>query len=214
VRTTHYILGTAYGARPYPEMVREFHRVIGIEAREQILAREGRLPDELIACVGGGSNAIGLFFEFLDEPGVRMTGVEAGGRGIRRGEHAARFTGGKLGVLQGCKTFILQDPDGQIELTHSVSAGLDYAAVGPEHAYYRDLGRIEYAYATDDEVLEVFQLCSRLEGIIPALESTHALVHALKRARQLSADKVIIVNLSGRGDKDVQEVAKLIGEKP
>ena len=214
VRTTHYILGTAYGARPYPEMVREFHRVIGIEAREQILAREGRLPDELIACVGGGSNAIGLFFEFLDEPGVRMTGVEAGGRGIRRGEHAARFAGGKLGVLQGCKTFILQDPDGQIELTHSVSAGLDYAAVGPEHAYYRDLGRIEYAYATDDEVLEVFQLCSRLEGIIPALESTHALVHALKRARQLSADKVIIVNLSGRGDKDVQEVAKLIGEKP
>jgi tryptophan synthase beta chain len=195
-------------------MVREFHRVIGIEAREQILAREGRLPDELIACVGGGSNAIGLFFEFLDEPGVRMIGVEAGGRGIRRGEHAARFAGGKLGVLQGCKTFILQDPDGQIELTHSVSAGLDYAAVGPEHAYYRDLGRIEYAYATDDEVLEVFQLCSRLEGIIPALESTHALVHALKRARQLSADKVILVNLSGRGDKDVQEVARLIGEKP
>jgi tryptophan synthase beta chain len=143
-----------------------------------------------------------------------MTGVEAGGRGIRRGEHAARFAGGKLGVLQGCKTFILQDPDGQIEATHSVSAGLDYAAVGPEHAYYRDLGRIEYAYATDDEVLEAFQLCSRLEGIIPALESTHAIVHALKRARALPADKVIIVNLSGRGDKDVQEVAKLIGGKP
>ena len=214
VRTTHYILGTAYGARPYPEMVRDFHRVIGIEAREQILAREGRLPDELIACVGGGSNAIGLFFEFLEEPGVRMTGVEAGGMGIRRGDHAARFAGGRLGVLQGCKTFILQDPDGQIELTHSVSAGLDYAAVGPEHAYYRDLGRIEYAYATDDEVLETFQLCSRLEGIIPALESTHALVHALKRARELAADKIIIVNLSGRGDKDVQEVARLIGEKP
>ncbi len=212
VRTTHYILGTAYGARPYPEMVRDFHRVIGMEAREQILAREGRLPDELVACVGGGSNAMGLFFEFLEEPGVRMTGVEAGGRGIRKGEHAARFAGGKLGVLQGCKTFILQDPDGQIELTHSVSAGLDYAAVGPEHAYYRDLGRIEYAYATDDEVLDVFQLCSRMEGIIPALESTHALVHALKRARALASDRIIIVNLSGRGDKDVQEVAKLIGE--
>jgi tryptophan synthase beta chain len=213
VRTTHYILGTAYGSKPYPEMVREFHRVIGAEAKEQILAREGRLPDELVACVGGGSNAIGLFFEFLEEPGVRMTGVEAGGLGIRKGEHAARFAGGKLGVLQGCKTFILQDPDGQIELTHSVSAGLDYAAVGPEHAFYRDAGRIEYAHATDDEVLETFQLCSRLEGIIPALESTHALVHGLKRARALGPDKIVIVNLSGRGDKDVQQVAKLIGAK-
>jgi tryptophan synthase beta chain len=211
VRTTHYILGTAYGARPYPEMVRDLHRVIGIEAREQILAREGRLPDELIACVGGGSNAIGLFFEFLEDRGVAMTGVEAGGRGIRKGDHAARFAGGKLGVLQGCKTFILQDPDGQIELTHSVSAGLDYAAVGPEHAYYRDQGRIAYTYATDDEVLEAFKLCSRLEGIIPALESAHALAHGLKRARALSADKVILVNLSGRGDKDVQAVAKLMG---
>jgi tryptophan synthase beta chain len=213
VRTTHYILGTAYGARPYPEMVRDFHRVIGIEARQQILAREGRLPDELIACVGGGSNAIGLFFEFLGDPAVRMTGVEAGGRGISKGDHAARFAGGKLGVLQGCKTYILQDPDGQIELTHSVSAGLDYAAVGPEHAYYRDLGRIEYAYATDDEVLEAFQLCSRMEGIIPALESTHAIVHALKRARALPADRILIVNLSGRGDKDVQQVARMIGQE-
>jgi len=214
VRTTHYILGTVYGSRPYPEMVRDFHRVIGVEAREQILAREGRLPDELVACVGGGSNAIGLFFEFLEDPGVRMTGVEAGGRGLGRGDHAARFAGGKLGVLQGCKTFILQDPDGQIELTHSVSAGLDYPAVGPEHAFYRDQGRIEYAYATDDEVLETFQLCSRLEGIIPALESTHALVHGLKRAKALDKNKVIIINLSGRGDKDVQQVAKLIGRKP
>ncbi|HXN35533.1 MAG TPA: tryptophan synthase subunit beta [Opitutaceae bacterium] len=214
VRTTHYILGTVYGARPYPEMVRDFHRVIGAEAREQILAREGRLPDELIACVGGGSNAIGLFFEFLGDPGVRMIGVEAGGRGIARGGHAARFAGGKLGVLQGCKTFILQDGDGQIELTHSVSAGLDYAAVGPEHAYYRDLGRIEYAYATDDEVLEAFQICSRLEGIIPALESSHALVHGMKRARALGRGKVLIVNLSGRGDKDVQEVARILGKKP
>jgi tryptophan synthase beta chain len=211
-RTTHYILGTAYGARPYPEMVRDFHKVIGVEAKAQILDREGRLPDELIACVGGGSNAIGLFFEFLEEPGVRMTGVEAGGRGIRKGEHAARFAGGKLGVLQGCKTFILQDPDGQIELTHSVSAGLDYAAVGPEHAHYRDLGRIEYTFATDDEVLDAFQLCSRMEGIIPALESAHALAHGFKRARALGRDKVILINLSGRGDKDVQEVARLLGK--
>ncbi len=211
VRSTHYILGTAYGSHPYPMMVRDFHRVIGLEAKEQILAREGRLPDELIACVGGGSNAIGLFFEFLEEPNIRMTGVEAGGHGIRRGEHAARFAGGRLGVLQGCKTFLLQDANGQIELTHSVSAGLDYAAVGPEHAFYRDRGRIEFAYATDDEVLETFQLCSRLEGIIPALESTHALVEGIKRAKALPKDKIIIVNLSGRGDKDVQQVAKIIG---
>ncbi len=210
VRSTHYILGTAYGSHPYPMMVRDFHRVIGLEAKEQILAREGRLPDELIACVGGGSNAIGLFFEFLEEPGVRMFGVEAGGHGIKPGEHAARFAGGRLGVLQGCKTFLLQDAEGQIELTHSVSAGLDYAAVGPEHAFYRDRGRIEFAYATDDEVLETLQLCSRLEGIIPALESTHALVHGLKRAKQLAKDKIIIVNLSGRGDKDVEQVARLL----
>jgi tryptophan synthase beta chain len=210
VRSTHYILGTAYGSHPYPMMVRDFHRIIGQEAKEQILAREGRLPDELVACVGGGSNAIGLFFEFLEDPGVKMTGVEAGGHGIRTGDHAARFAGGRLGVLQGCKTFLLQDAEGQIELTHSVSAGLDYAAVGPEHAFYRDRGRIEFAYATDDEVLETFQLCSRLEGIIPALESTHALVEGLKRARKLSKDKVIIVNLSGRGDKDVEQVARLL----
>ncbi|MCW5550339.1 MAG: tryptophan synthase subunit beta [Opitutaceae bacterium] len=210
VRSTHYILGTAYGSHPYPMMVRDFHRVIGQEAREQMLAREGRLPDELVACVGGGSNAIGLFFDFLEEPGIRMFGVEAGGHGIQRGEHAARFAGGRLGVLQGCKTFILQDADGQIELTHSVSAGLDYAAVGPEHAFYRDRGRIEFAYATDDEVLETFQLCSRLEGIIPALESTHALVHGIKRARELAPDKIVLINLSGRGDKDVQQVQKLL----
>ncbi len=214
VRSTHYILGTAYGSHPYPMMVRDFHRVIGLEAKEQILARESRLPDELIACVGGGSNAIGLFFEFLEEPGVRMFGVEAGGHGIKPGEHAARFAGGRLGVLQGCKTFLLQDAEGQIELTHSVSAGLDYAAVGPEHAFYRDRGRIEFAYATDDEVLETLQLCSRLEGIIPALESTHALVHGLKRAKQLAKDKILIVNLSGRGDKDVEQVAKILGKTP
>ncbi len=210
VRGTHYILGSALGAHPYPMMVRDFHRVIGAELKEQILAREGRLPDEIVACVGGGSNAIGCFFEFLDEPSVKLTGVEAGGRGIKRGEHAARFEGGKLGVLQGSKTYILQNPDGQIELTHSVSAGLDYAAIGPEHAHYRDQGRIGYAYATDDEVLEAFQLCSRLEGIIPALESTHALVYAVKRAREMRADQILVVNLSGRGDKDVQQVAALL----
>jgi len=213
VRTTHYILGTAYGSHPYPMMVRDFHRVIGREAREQILEREGRLPDELVACVGGGSNAIGLFFDFLEDTQIKMTGVEAGGLGIKRGEHAARFEGGRLGVLQGCKTYILQDQDGQIELTHSVSAGLDYAAVGPEHAFYRERGRIQFAYATDDEVLETFQLCSRLEGIIPALESTHALVHGIKRAKALAKDKIVIVNLSGRGDKDVQQVAKILGER-
>ena len=210
VRTTHYILGSALGAHPYPMMVRDFHRVIGQELREQILAREGRLPDEIVACVGGGSNAIGCFFDFLDDAAVRLTGVEAGGRGIRRGEHAARFEGGKLGVLQGGKTYILQNPDGQIELTHSVSAGLDYAAIGPEHAYYRDRKRIDYAYATDDEVLAAFQLCSRLEGIIPALESTHALVHALKRAKEMKPDQILVVNLSGRGDKDVQQVAAIL----
>jgi len=210
VRSTHYILGTAYGSHPYPMMVREFHRVIGQEAKQQILAREKRLPDLLVACVGGGSNAIGLFYEFLEDAAVKLVGVEAGGRGIRKGEHAARFAGGRLGVLQGCKTFVLQDEDGQIELTHSVSAGLDYAAVGPEHAYYRDRGRIEFTYATDDEVLAAFQLCSRLEGIIPALESTHAIVEGMKRARALGPDKIIIVNLSGRGDKDVQQVAALL----
>ncbi len=212
VRSTHYVLGTAYGPHPYPKMVRDFHRVIGQEARAQILEREGRLPDELIACVGGGSNAIGLFFEFLEEPGIRMTGVEAGGHGITRGEHAARFAGGRLGVLQGCKTFLLQDSDGQIEPTHSVSAGLDYAAVGPEHAFYQKRGRIEFSYATDDEVLAAFQLCSRLEGIIPALESTHAIAFGLKRAAELPKDKLVIVNLSGRGDKDVQQVAAILGE--
>jgi tryptophan synthase beta chain len=213
VRDTHYILGSALGAHPYPMMVRDFHRVIGQEAKEQILAREGRLPDEIVACVGGGSNAIGVFFDFLEDPSVRLIGVEAGGRGIVRGEHAARFEGGKLGVLQGSKTYILQDPDGQIELTHSVSAGLDYAAIGPEHAYYRDIGRIGYAYATDDEVMATFQLVSRLEGIIPALESTHAIVEGLKRAKALTKDKIVLINLSGRGDKDVNQVAKLLGVK-
>jgi len=210
VRSTHYILGTVYGSHPYPMMVREFHRVIGKEAREQFLARESRLPDELVACVGGGSNAMGLFFEFLHDTSVKMTGVEAGGHGITRGNHAARFSGGRLGVLQGCKTYILQDEDGQIEGTHSVSAGLDYAAVGPEHAFYRDTGRIDFNYATDDEVLAAFKLCSSKEGIIPALESSHALAYGFKRAAALSKDKTVLINLSGRGDKDVQQATTLI----
>ncbi len=211
VRETHYILGSALGSHPYPMMVRDFHRVIGLETKEQILKAEGRLPNEMIACVGGGSNAIGFFFEFLEDTNVRLVGVEAGGRGITRGDHAARFEGGKLGVLQGCKTYILQNEDGQIELTHSVSAGLDYAAIGPEHAFYRDRQRIDFAYACDDEVMEAFQLVSRLEGIIPALESTHALVHGLKRAAAMSKDEILVINLSGRGDKDVSQVAKILG---
>ena len=212
VRNTHYILGSALGSHPYPMMVRDFHRVIGKEARAQILRREGRLPNELCACVGGGSNAIGLFYEFLGDEEVRMVGVEAGGRGIVPGSHAARFHGGKLGVLQGTKTYILQNEDGQIELTHSVSAGLDYAAVGPEHAFYRDAGRIEYTYATDEEALEAFKMCSAIEGIIPALESAHAVAYAVKRAPEMGKDQILLLNMSGRGDKDVQEAARLLGE--
>jgi tryptophan synthase beta chain len=208
VRTTHYLLGTAYGPHPYPMMVRDFHRVIGEEARRQILEIEQRLPDALVACVGGGSNAIGLFYAFLQDPGVRMIGVEAGGRGIRPGEHAARFQGGRLGVLQGTKTYLLANEDGQIELTHSVSAGLDYAAVGPEHSYLRDAGRVEYAFATDDEVLATFHDLARTEGILPALESTHALALVRSRAKEWTNDQVVIVNLSGRGDKDVQQIAE------
>ncbi|MEO0794987.1 MAG: tryptophan synthase subunit beta [Verrucomicrobiota bacterium] len=210
-RDTHYILGSALGSHPYPMMVRDFHKIIGEEARRQILEAEGRLPDEMVACVGGGSNCIGLFFDFLEDSDVRLVGVEAGGRGIEPGGHAARFEGGKVGVLQGSKTFILQNPDGQIELTHSVSAGLDYAAIGPEHAFYHDRGRIEYAFATDDEVMEAFQTLSRVEGIIPALESTHGLAYALKRAPEMSPDQILVVNLSGRGDKDVQQAMKILG---
>lgn len=208
VRTTHYLLGTAYGPHPYPMMVRDFHRVIGEEARRQILEVEQRLPDALVACVGGGSNAIGLFHAFLQDPGVRMIGVEAGGRGIRPGEHAARFQGGRLGVLQGTKTYLLANEDGQIELTHSVSAGLDYAAVGPEHSYLRDAGRVEYAFATDDEVLATFHEVARTEGILPALESTHALAHVRSHAKRWTDGQVVIVNLSGRGDKDVHQIAE------
>jgi tryptophan synthase beta chain len=209
VRSTHYILGTAYGAHPYPVMVRNFQRVIGDEARRQILEHEERLPDHLIACVGGGSNAIGLFYPFLGDKSVAMTGVEAGGEGIIEGRHAARFQGGGLGVLQGTRSFVLQDEDGQIQLTHSVSAGLDYAAVGPEHAWLRDIDRAEYTYATDTEALAAFQKLAKLEGIIPALESSHAIAEVIKAAPKMSADKIIIVNLSGRGDKDVAQVAEM-----
>jgi tryptophan synthase beta chain len=213
VRSTHYLLGTAYGPHPYPMLVRDLHRVIGEEARRQILEQEERLPDLLVACVGGGSNAIGLFYPFLHDAGVRMVGVEAGGRGIRPGEHAARFQAGRLGVLQGTKTWLLADEDGQIQLTHSVSAGLDYAAVGPEHSYLRDIGRVEYDYASDEAVLEAFLELSRTEGIIPALESTHAVAYLIKHAREMSRESVVIVNLSGRGDKDVQQVAQFLAAR-
>jgi tryptophan synthase beta chain len=211
VAKTHYVLGTVFGPHPFPLMVRDFQSVIGREAKKQIMNFEGRLPDCLVACVGGGSNAMGLFHAFLDDPAVKMYGIEAGGIGIEPGKHAARFAGGSLGILQGSKTFVLQDEQGQIELTHSVSAGLDYAAVGPEHAFYHDLGRIEYTYAIDEEAMEAFDLMSRLEGIIPALESAHAVAYCLKLAPTLGKDKIIIVNLSGRGDKDVMHVAKIRG---
>jgi tryptophan synthase beta chain len=207
LRDTHYILGTAYGAHPYPVMVRNFQRVIGDEARRQILEQEERLPDLLIACVGGGSNAIGLFYPFLNDKSVKMVGVEAGGRGIKPEQHAARFHGGSLGVLQGTRSYILQDKEGQIQLTHSVSAGLDYAAVGPEHAWLHDQKRVEYTYATDAKALAAFMKLARLEGIIPALESAHAVAEVMKRAPKMSRNKLIIVNLSGRGDKDVSPVA-------
>ncbi len=210
VRSTHYILGSALGSHPYPMMVRDFHKVIGEETRSQILAREGRLPDHLVACVGGGSNAIGFFHAFLGDAEVKMIGVEAGGEGITCGRHAARFQGGRLGVLQGTKTWLLADENGQIELTHSVSAGLDYAAIGPEHSYYRDLGRIEYDFATDDEALAAFRRLAEVEGIIPALESAHAIAHVIKLAPTLDSSKIVIANLSGRGDKDVQQAAEML----
>ncbi|HCF94652.1 MAG: tryptophan synthase subunit beta [Verrucomicrobiota bacterium] len=212
VDSTHYILGSALGTHPYPEMVREFQKVIGTESRSQIMEKEGRLPDRLIACVGGGSNSIGLFYPYVEDTGVRMIGVEAGGRGIASGEHAARFQGGTLGVLQGCMTYLLQDDDGQIELTHSVSAGLDYAAIGPEHSYLREIGRAEYTYADDTEALAAFQRLSELEGIIPALESAHAIAYCLREAPGVSKDEIWVVSLSGRGDKDVQQVARIMGK--
>jgi len=210
VRSTHYVLGTAYGSHPYPVLVRNFHRIIGDEARRQILEQEEKLPDLLIACVGGGSNAIGLFYPFLEDESVRMIGVEAGGDGIKPGRHAARFQGGKLGVLQGTKSYILQDDDGQIELTHSVSAGLDYAAVGPEHCYLKDIGRVDYDFATDDEALDAFKKLSELEGIIPALESSHGVAHAIKVVPEMSKESIVLINLSGRGDKDVEQAARFL----
>lgn len=211
VRSTHYVLGSVLGAHPYPMMIRDFQSVIGREARKQILAAEGKLPDYLVACVGGGSNSIGLFHAFLPDKKVKMVGVEAGGLGIASGKHAARFSGGKPGVLQGTMTYLLQDDNGQINLTHSVSAGLDYAAVGPEHSLYHDQGRIEYAYATDDEAMAAFDLLAREEGIVPALESAHAVAYVVKLAPKLRKSQVVIVNLSGRGDKDVQQVARMRG---
>jgi len=207
VRDTHYILGSVLGAHPYPAMVRDFQSVIGHEARLQILEAEGRLPDTLIACVGGGSNSIGLFHAFLDDPGVRLVGVEAGGSGLVPGRHAARFAGGSLGVLQGTRTYLLQDAFGNILPTHSVSAGLDYAAVGPEHAHLRDSGRASYTHASDDEALAAFHALAELEGIIPALESAHAVAYLLRDGGDGRAGSIVIVNLSGRGDKDVAQVA-------
>jgi tryptophan synthase beta chain len=192
-------------------MVRNFQRVIGDEARRQILEKEQRLPDLLFACVGGGSNALGLFYPFLNDPSVKMVGVEAGGEGIATGKHAARFQGGSLGVLQGTRSYLLQDEFGQIQLTHSVSAGLDYAAVGPEHAWLRDQHRVEYTYATDQQALDAFQKLARLEGIIPALESAHAVAEVIRAAPQLDQSQLVIINLSGRGDKDVAQVAAKVG---
>jgi len=210
VHDTYYLLGSALGPHPYPRIVRDFQRVIGLEARRQILEAEGRLPDLLLACVGGGSNAIGLFHPFLDDENVAMIGVEAGGLGIASGQHAARFSdpvNGRLGVLHGTHSYVLQDSDGQIALTHSISAGLDYAAVGPEHAWLREIERATYSYATDDEALDALQRLSELEGIIPALESSHAVAEAIKQAPRMSPDQLIIINISGRGDKDMHTVA-------
>jgi tryptophan synthase beta chain len=215
VADTHYLLGSVLGPHPYPMMVRDFQSVIGREARAQMLARTGRLPDCLVACVGGGSNAIGLFHPFLNDPAVQMIGVEAGGRGLRLGEHAARFLtegGGSVGVLQGTRSYVLQDPRGQIALTHSVSAGLDYPSIGPEHAFLHDRRRVTYVSATDAEALEGFQLLSQLEGIIPALETAHAIAHLTQLAPTLGPDRLILVNLSGRGDKDVNTVMEVLPE--
>jgi tryptophan synthase beta chain len=211
VRTTYYMLGSVLGPHPYPQMVRDFQSVIGREVRGQIIEKEGRLPNVLVACVGGGSNAMGLFYDFIGDPAVRMIGVEAGGRSRRLGDHAARFAGGKPGVLHGTFSYILQDENGQVVPTHSVSAGLDYPSVGPEHARLHDEGRVEYTSADDDEALAAFQELSRTEGIIPALESSHAVAQAKKL--KLPKDHIVVVNLSGRGDKDVNEVARILGEQ-
>jgi len=211
VADTYYLLGSVLGPHPYPLMVREFQSVIGREAREQFRELAGGLPTAVVACVGGGSNAMGIFDGFIDDRSVRLIGVEAGGEQIARGRHAARFAGGSAGVLQGTRTYVLQDEDGNIELTHSISAGLDYAAIGPEHAWLRDLGRAEYAYVTDGDALDAFRQLARLEGILPALESSHAIAYAQRLARELGPSATILVNLSGRGDKDVHTVEKQLG---
>ena len=213
VRNTHYVLGTAFGPHPYPTMVKQFVSVIGKEAIRQIRKKEGRSPDVIVACVGGGSNAMGIFYPFIKDERVQLIGVEAGGLGIDTGKHAARFATGKVGVFQGTKSYVLQDDDGQILQTHSVSAGLDYASVGPEHSFLRDIKRVHYSYAIDDEVLDAFSLLSREEGIIPALESSHAIAYVIKHADELKG-KIVIVNLSGRGDKDVDQVSKILRGEP
>src|SRR6202163_2409106 len=213
VGDTYYLLGSVLGPHPYPLMVREFQSVIGREAREQIVEVAGRLPDAIVACVGGGSNAIGMFDAFIGDRDVRLVGVEAGGDEMARGRHAARFAGGSAGILQGTRTFVLQDEDGNIELTHSISAGLDYAAVGPEHAWLRSLGRTEYAHVSDDEALAAFQTLARLEGILPALESAHAVAYVERLARELGRSNIVLVNLSGRGDKDVTTVERKLAEQ-
>ena len=208
VRTTHYIIGSVLGSHPYPMMVRDFQSIIGKEARRQILAKEKRLPDHLVACVGGGSNARGLFHAFLKDRGVRMTGVEAGGLRIEEGQHAARFAGGRIGILQGTRTYVLQNSDGQVNATHSVSAGLDYAAIGPEHSMLHDQGRVDYTHVGDQEAVDAFNRLSRSEGILPALETAHGIAYVLRLAPTLARDQIIIANCSGRGDKDVAQLSE------
>src|ERR1700730_11021706 len=213
VAETFYCIGTVAGPHPYPAMVRDFQSVIGHETREQLEKAEGRLPDSLVACIGGGSNAMGLFHPFLDDPSVRMIGVEAGGSGVETGLHAASLNGGEPGVLHGNRTYLLQDDDGQIKDAHSISAGLDYPGIGPEHSWLHDLGRVEYVSITDREALDAFQLCSKLEGIIPALEPAHALAHVAKIAPSLPRDHLLVMNMCGRGDKDIFAVAEHLGVK-
>jgi tryptophan synthase beta chain len=211
VETTHYIIGSVVGPHPFPMMVRDFQSVIGKEAKEQILEKEGKLPKAVVACVGGGSNAMGIFYPFVEDEGVRLVGVEAGGLGLETGKHSASINAGRVGILHGMKSFFLQDEEGQILTTHSISAGLDYPGVGPEHAYLFEIGRAEYVYATDQEALEGFKLLSRLEGIIPALEPAHAVLKVVEIASKLSKDDIVIFNLSGRGDKDMETVMKHLG---
>jgi tryptophan synthase beta chain len=211
--TTFYCIGTVAGPHPYPTMVRDFQCVIGDEVRKQMMEAEGRLPDTLVACIGGGSNAMGLFHPFLDDAGIRIIGVEAAGRGIDTGEHAASLTGGRPGVLHGNRTYLLQDKEGQITEAHSISAGLDYPGIGPEHSWLKEVGRVEYVSATDDEAVAAFQLLCKLEGIIPALESSHAVAHVMKLAPTLPRDNLVVLNLSGRGDKDVPQIAARLGMK-